>query len=74
MIIINFNDIEQEDTVELKDGITNAVEILLTNIANPGTTYEKNSLIDMSKPIRLKSYEYLIIRWSPSIDGLNIIF
>jgi hypothetical protein len=74
MIIINFSNTEQEDTVQLKDGITNAVEILLTNIANPGTTYEKNSLIDMSKPLRLKPYEYLIIRWSPSIEGLKIIF
>jgi hypothetical protein len=74
MIIINFSHTEQENTIELKNGITNAVEILLTNIANSDTQYEKNSLIDMSKPIRLKSYEYLIIRWSPSIEGLKIIF
>jgi hypothetical protein len=74
MIIINFSHTEQENTIELKNGITNAVEILLTNIMNSDTKYEKNSLIDMSKPIRLKSYEYLVIRWSPSIEGLKIIF
>ena len=74
MIIINFSDTELEDTIELKEGITNAVEILLTNIADPGSKYETNALIDMTKSIRLKSYEYLIIRWSPSIEGLKIIF
>jgi hypothetical protein len=74
MIIINFSNTDQEDTIKLNEGITNAVEILLTNIANPGTQYETNALIDMTKPIQLKSYEYLIIRWSPSIDGLKIIF
>ena len=74
MIIINFSNNEQEQTIELNDGITNAVEVLLTNIADPGTKYETNALIDMSEPIRLRSYEYLIIRWSPSIEGLGIIF
>ena len=74
MIIINFSGTEQEDTIKLNSGITSAVEILLTNIADPGTKYEKNALIDMKEPIRLKSYEYLIIRWSPSVEGLKIIF
>jgi len=74
MIIINFSNNDQEDTIKLQEGITNAVEILLTNIENPGTKYEKNSLIDMTEPIHLKSYEYIIIRWSPSIEGLKIIF
>lgn len=74
MIIVNFSPNEQENTVELKNGITSTVEILLTNIADPGSKYEKNALIDMTNPIRLKPYEYLIIRWSPSIEGLNIIF
>jgi hypothetical protein len=74
MIIINFNNIDQEDTIKLNEGNTNAVEILLTNIENPGTKYERNALIDMTEPIRLKSYEYLIIRWSSSIEGLQIIF
>ncbi|CAF0712547.1 unnamed protein product [Adineta steineri] len=74
MIIINFSNIEQEDTIELKDGVTNAVEVLVTNILDSGTKYETNALIDMTKSIRLKPYEYLIIRWSPSIDGLGVIF
>jgi len=74
MIIINFNNIDQEDTIKLNEGNTNAVEILLTNIENPDTKYERNALIDMTEPIRLKSYEYLIIRWSSSIEGLQIIF
>ena len=74
MIIVNLSENEQQNRIELKNGITNAVEILLTNIANPGTEYEKNALIDITKPIRLGSYEYLILRWSPSIEGLNIIF
>jgi len=44
MIIINFSDTDHEDTVNLKEGITNAVEILLTNIENPGTKYEKKCI------------------------------
>jgi len=74
MIIINFSNTEQEDTIELKEGVKNAVEVLLTNIADPGTKYETNALIDMTKSIRLRPYEYIIIRWSPSIDQLGIIF
>jgi hypothetical protein len=74
MIIINFSNTEQEDRIQLKEGITNAVEVLLTNIANPGTKYEKNALIDMTESVHLKPYEYLIIRWSASIEGLGIIF
>jgi len=74
MIIVNVGPNEQENTIELKSGLTDAVEILLSNIADPGSKYETNALIDMTSPIRLRSYEYLIIRWSPSIDGLSIIF
>jgi hypothetical protein len=74
MIIINFSNTEQEDTIELKEGVRNAVEVLLTNIADPGTKYETNALIDMTESICLRPYEYIIIRWSPSIDGLGIIF
>ena len=72
MIILNFSNTTQEDTIQLKDGNTNAVEILLTNSAD--SKYEINALIDMKKSIRLNAYEYLIIRWSPSVEGLAIIF
>lgn len=72
MIIVNFSNTTQEDTIELKQGNINAVEILVTNSAD--SKYETNGLIDMKKSIRLNAYEYLIIRWSPSIEGLSIIF
>ncbi|CAF0862528.1 unnamed protein product [Rotaria sordida] len=74
MIIINFNEKDQNDTVNLEQGKTNAVEVVLTNKGKPGKKYETNTLIEMDKPIHLKLYEYLIIRWSPSIEGLGIIF
>lgn len=72
MIIINFSNTTQEDTVELKQGSINAVEVILTNSGD--SKYEKNGLIDLSESIRLNAYEYVIIRWSPSIEGLHIIF
>ncbi|UJR28852.1 hypothetical protein I4U23_010076 [Adineta vaga] len=74
MIIINFSNTIQEDRIELNEGITSAIEVLLTNKENPGLKYETNALIDMTESIRLEPYEYLIIRWSPSIDRLGIIF
>ena len=74
MIIINFGDTEQSHDIELKEGITNAVEVLISNIADPGAKYETNALIDVTKPIQLRPFEYLIIRWSPSIEGLGIAF
>lgn len=72
MIIINFSNTTQEGTIRLKQGNTNAVEILLTNSRD--SNYETNGLIDLSESIRLNAYEYLIIRWSPTIEGLHIIF
>ncbi|CAF1231115.1 unnamed protein product [Adineta ricciae] len=74
IIIINLSNTVREDKIELKEGNTNAVEVLLTNLANPGVKYETNALLDMTETIRLEPYEYIILRWSPSIDGLGIIF
>lgn len=73
-IIINFNRNDGEQHIELTEGIRNAVEVVFSNIENPSTRYENNALIDMTKPIALKSFEFLIIRWSPKIDGLGILF
>ncbi|CAF0896615.1 unnamed protein product [Rotaria sp. Silwood1] len=74
MIIINFNHYDEKDKIELKEGKTDAVEVILTNKENPDSKYEKNTLLSMTQDIELKSYEYLIIRWSRSIEGLGIIF
>ena len=74
MIIINFGDTEQNHVIDLKEGIRNAVEVLMSNIADPGSRYETNALIDITKPVQLRPFEYLVIRWSPSIEGLGIAF
>ena len=74
MIVVNFSEQDGEQQIELTRGLTSAVEAFSSNIANPSSRYETNSLIDMGKPIELKSYEYLIVRWSPTIDGLAILF
>ncbi|CAF3109654.1 unnamed protein product [Rotaria sp. Silwood2] len=73
MIIINFNDKAGNDSITLKEGKIDAVEIVLSNKPDDDKKYETNALIDMSS-IYLRSYEYLIIRWSRSIEGLGIIF
>ena len=74
MIIVNFNDHDKTDTIKLKEGKTNAVELVITNKADLDDKYKKHGLIDMSESITLKPYEYIIIRWSATIEGLGIIF
>lgn len=74
MIIVNFGEREESHQIELTGGLTSAVEVLLTNMANPGSRYETNALINMKQSIQLQPYDYLIIRWSPTIQGLGVIF
>jgi hypothetical protein len=77
MLIVNFSSTDEQQQahrIELKHGVRHAVEVLLTNIAHPSARYEINALIDMTQSIQLRPYEYLVIRWSSSIDSLNIIF
>ena len=73
MIIVNFNDSEKEDTIVDKDTPEKA-EIFLISSPLCGNRKAGDRSIELKKSICLKSYEYIIIRWTPPIQSLSIIF
>lgn len=73
MIIVNFNYTEVEDKIHIY-GIKNNAEIFQTNNRFCVKRDEKDTVLNLEMPICLKRYGYVIIRWSPPIQSLSIIF
>ncbi|CAF1095513.1 unnamed protein product [Didymodactylos carnosus] len=72
MIIVNFSSSQRQFKVILKEGVTNAVEIMVSS--KTSEKYVIGDLVAMNEEINLNAYEYLVIRWSATIEGLGVIF